>query len=149
MSCSGAGRRERFGWSYPARSTSLAPPRTTDGQAHGTEPIHHAPAEPTETHRDLLGLTDHRCDEGSPLDFDGVSAVEDAELEHGLRDALDPRLVHWADRVTGQRNGRGYLGRQVVVLRHGGLDNVRVGVGQRLPLLDGPHESGRRLRVPL
>jgi hypothetical protein len=76
-----------------------------------------------------------------------VCRAEDAELEHGRGDPLDARLVHRADRVTGQGHGRGHPGRQLVVPCHGGLDRGSVAGGEGLPLLDRPHERGRGLRV--
>ena len=113
-------------------------------------PLTLAAVEPADASNVLLGArADHRADQGSVLDFGSVLLAEQAELQHGRGDALDARLVHRADRITGQHHGRGHLGRQFVVPRHRGLDGRGVAVGDPLSLFDGPHERRRRVGVLL
>ena len=140
-------------WPTPAPGTAAraAAATTVTAEPAGARNV---PLRPRHRGRHGPGLesgagAEHRFDQGSPLDFGGVLLAEHAELEHGRGDALDARLVHRADRITGQHHGRGHLARQVVVPRHRGLDGRAVAVGDSLSLFDGSHERGRRLGVLL
>ena len=93
--------------------------------------------------------TDHGVDQGLLLDFGVVLPAEHAELEHGPGDALDV----WACppsrpdiRAALWPRSPGSAGCRIAPWRPGRAD---VAVGDRLSLLDRPHERGRRLGVLL
>src|SRR5690348_12948283 len=86
---------------------------------------------------------DHRPYQGAVTDFGGVLLGKDAELEHGVGGALHALAIHRAGGEIGQRHDSGHLGRQVVGLPHGRPGGAGVVLGERLSLLDRPHERGR------
>ena len=85
--------------------------------------------------------------EGALPDFGGVLPGKEAELEHGVGGALHALLINRADGEVGQRHDRGHLARQLIGFPHGRPGGAGIVLGERLPLLDRPHERGRCLRM--